>query len=105
MPYGDEPELAFSYERQCKLADLVTGEGTKIDYTYDFGDSWDHEILVERALTAAAGQRYPTCLVREGACPPEDCGGTGGYERLREILDPAGFDLATTDEGLRRIGR
>ncbi|MQA13389.1 MAG: hypothetical protein GEV09_04215 [Pseudonocardiaceae bacterium] len=84
-----DPELEFSDERQCRLADLVTGEGTKIEYTYDFGDSWDHEILVERTLTAGDGDRYPTCLAGAGACPPEDCGGTGGYERLREILaDP-----------------
>ncbi|MPZ67273.1 MAG: hypothetical protein GEU83_17810 [Pseudonocardiaceae bacterium] len=117
-----------SSQFRCRLGDLVTGEGTKIEYTYDFGDSWDHEILIERALTAGDADRYPTCLAGEGACPPEDCGGTGGYERLREILadprdpehehmldwlgiddpaefDPAGFDLAAIDERLRRIGR
>ncbi len=119
-----DPELQFSDERQCKLADLVTGEGAKIEYTYDFGDSWDHEILVERVLAAGDADWYPTCLAGEGACPPEDCGGTGGYERLREILadprdpehehmldwlgiddpaelNPAGFDPAAADEGLR----
>lgn len=123
-----DPELEFSDERQCGLADLVVGEGAKIEYTYDFGDSWDHELLVERVLAAGDGDRYPRCLDGEGACPPEDCGGPGGYERLQEILadprdpehermlswlgiddpaefDPARFDLAATDDALRRLSR
>ncbi len=89
--YGDpDPELELRDERGVRLADLVRGEGTRIDYTYDFGDDWKHEIIVEKLLGAEGGGRYPVCVAGEGACPPEDCGGPPGYQRLRETLaDPA----------------
>jgi hypothetical protein len=68
----------------------VAGYGTRIDYTYDFGDSWDHEILVEESLIAGNDDRYPILIDGAGACPPEDCGGSGGYAQLRETLaDPS----------------
>jgi hypothetical protein len=88
--YGDpDPELEFEDERQVRLADLVRGEGTEIGYLYDFGDSWEHKIVVEKALVAEESARYPLCQAGEGACPPEDCGGAGGYQHLREVLaDP-----------------
>ncbi|MGH3978179.1 MAG: plasmid pRiA4b ORF-3 family protein, partial [Pseudonocardiaceae bacterium] len=86
-------------ERRVALADLVRGEGTQIGYTYDFGDDWEHEILVEEVLAAAAGVRYPVCVAGQGACPPEDCGGPPGYDRLREVLadpeDPEHEDMVT----------
>ena len=59
-------------------------------YEYDFGDSWDHRITVEKILdpdpaTATAAR----CLDGERACPPEDCGGVYGYAALLEIImDP-----------------
>jgi len=58
-------------------------------YTYDFGDNWDHTILLEKIIPMDQKEHYPKCLGGKNACPPEDCGGTGGYERLQEILaDP-----------------
>ena len=57
---------------------------------YDFGDCWEHEIVLERILPAGKGIKYPICLEGERACPPEDCGGTPGYADLLEILgDPS----------------
>ena len=64
--------------------------GTRIGYEYDFGDSWEHELIVEAASRAEPGQAYPACTGGEGACPPEDCGGGPGYQELKAILaDPA----------------
>jgi hypothetical protein len=52
-------------------------------YRYDFGDNWQHDIEV----LGRGGQ--PGCVYGEGACPPEDCGGVGGYSDLLEALaDP-----------------
>jgi hypothetical protein len=119
-------ELDFLDERGTVLADLVSGEGTRIGYTYDFGDNWEHSMVVERVLVAGEADRFPRCLAGEGACPPEDCGGIGGYERLREILadpsdpehesmldwvgvttpadfDPARFDVERANEALARV--
>lgn len=53
------------------------------------GDSWEHEVLVEKVLPADPQVRYPVCLTGKRACPPEDCGGVGGYALFLEaIQDP-----------------
>lgn len=52
-----------------------------ISYLYDFGDDWQHEVIYEGLVEPSEmDRRYPTCLDGAGACPPEDCGGVGGYE-------------------------
>jgi hypothetical protein len=86
--YGppDDGELGFRDERRTTLGTLVTDAGDRIDYSYDFGDGWEHELVVERLGVAEPDTRYPVCVAGEGACPPEDCGGVWGYEELREIL-------------------
>jgi hypothetical protein len=48
-------------------------------YVYDFGDSWDHEIRLEKILPKDSTRKYPLCIAGEFACPPEDCGGIPGY--------------------------
>jgi Plasmid pRiA4b ORF-3-like protein len=89
--YGiPDPELGFRDERKATLRDLAGGEGGRVRYTYDFGDDWKHDVVVEKLLAAEPGMGYPVCVAGAGACPPEDCGGVWGYAHLREILaDPA----------------
>jgi hypothetical protein len=67
-----------------RIADKV---GAKLIYEYDFGDSWKHEIRVEKILEMDPGARYPGCLAGKRACPPEDIGGIGGYYHLLEALE------------------
>jgi hypothetical protein len=88
--YGvPDPELGFLDERKATLRDLASGEGGRVRYTYDFGDDWEHDVVVEKLLAAEPGMGYPVCVAGAGACPPEDCGGGWGYTHLREILaDP-----------------
>lgn len=62
-----------------KLSQVVAGEKFKFLYTYDFGDDWEHEILVEKVLPVVPDTRYPICLTGKRACPLEDCGGPWGY--------------------------
>ena len=84
-----DPELDFSDERQVTLGEL-TDIGTRFRYTYDFGDDWHHEILVEDLLDPDTNTHYPILVDAKGACPPEDCGGVWGYADLKEILaDPS----------------
>jgi len=89
--YGvPDPELGYRDERKATLRDLIPHEGGQARYTYDFGDDWEHEVVVEKLLAAEPGMGYPVCVTGAGACPPEDCGGAWGYAHLREILaDPA----------------
>jgi hypothetical protein len=62
---------------------------TRLRYKYDFGDDWDHDLVFEGRLRRSRGITYPLCLEGARACPPEDCGGLSGYERLLRILaDP-----------------
>jgi len=75
--------------RTVTLAALVRGEKSKLLYEYDFGDSWEHELLVEKILPLDEGKRYPVCLTGKRACPPEDCGGVWGYASFLEAIhDP-----------------
>jgi len=84
-----DPELDFSDERKVTLGEL-TDIGTRFRYTYDFGDDWHHEILVEDLLDPDTNTHYPILVDAKGACPPEDCGGVWGYADLKEILaDPS----------------
>ncbi|HZL49269.1 MAG TPA: plasmid pRiA4b ORF-3 family protein [Solirubrobacteraceae bacterium] len=81
-----DPELGHKDERRATLGRLLKREGERIRYNYDFGDGWEHEIVLEGVLAAEPDVRYPVCLAGKGACPPEDCGGVWGYEDLREAL-------------------
>jgi hypothetical protein len=84
-----DPELGFTDERRVSLGELIGGVGDRLRYTYDFGDDWQHEIVVEDLLDADPEIHYPILVAAKGACPPEDCGGPWGYAELKEILtDP-----------------
>ena len=69
-----------------KIAKWFTPENKVAVYFYDFGDGWEHEVELEKILPRETGVRYPVCLGGKRACPPEDCGGVSGYERLLEII-------------------
>jgi hypothetical protein len=85
-PDGD---LLLLDEMDYRLDDVARA-GTRLRYTYDFGDWWEHEVLVEEVTAAEPQERYPICLAGEHACPPEDVGGPEGYaEFLAAIADPA----------------
>lgn len=88
--YGrHDPELGHADEAAVRLAGLLSVPGDKLRYTYDFGDDWEHDILLEQVLPEAPGSSYPSCVAGKGACPPEDCGGVWGYADIKEILaDP-----------------
>lgn len=76
-------------ERKVRLSDVLGKAGAKAEYTYDFGDSWEHSIVVEKVLTPEPGVAYPVCTAGKRHGPPEDCGGLGGYDNLLEaIRDP-----------------
>jgi hypothetical protein len=76
-------------ESRTTLGKVVAKEGVRFIYDYDFGDSWQHEIEVEKILPVVEGETYPQCIAGKRACPPEDCGGVWGYaDFLNVIGDP-----------------
>lgn len=75
-------------EQRVSLYQIAYEPGDRFLYTYDFGDSWHHDAVLED-LRAAAGPPRPRCVDGQRASPPEDCGGVDGYERLLSALrDP-----------------
>ena len=79
---------------EATLLDVVENTGAKtIRYLYDFGDSWDHAIKIERIADPEPGRRYPRLIGLQGRCPPEDVGGPPGYAAFLDALaDPAHED-------------
>ncbi len=121
--YGlPDPELGHRDAGAVTLRS-VAGRSARFRYVYDFGDDWQHDIVVEEIAPAAPDVRYPRCTGGKRAAPPEDCGGVWGYAELLEILadpereehaerlewlglasaadlDPAAFDADEINEGL-----
>ena len=73
-------------ERKVRIKQLLGRVGAKIVYTYDFGDGWEHGIVLEKGLPVDPNMAYPLCTGGANACPPEDCGGIGGFYSLLESL-------------------
>jgi len=124
VQYGEpdpDGELALRDELETRL-DAIAYKGSRFLYTYDFGDWWEHEVLVEDVFPAEPDERYPLCVNGARACPPEDVGGAYGYAdllvavadpghpehaRMREWLgrelDPDAFDAVAATTLLRRM--
>jgi hypothetical protein len=66
---------------------MISGNKGTINYTYDFGDSWEHLISVEKILPNDANLKYPICIDGALSCPPEDCGGVWGFYDLLKTIE------------------
>jgi hypothetical protein len=76
-------------EKSTRLADLLRRPKDRVIYEYDFGDGWEHEIVLEEFVARSSATRYPIVLSGRGACPPDDVGGIPGYYHFLEaIKDP-----------------
>lgn len=85
-------------EENVCLVNLLNKVGAKATYIYDFGDSWQHSLTVEKILPAEPNVAYPLCTDGKLAGPPEDCGGIPGfYHMLEALADPNHED----HEGMR----
>ncbi len=80
-------------ERQHRIHHLLEREGDWMTYMYDFGDSWEHKVTLQKILPYKRGSRLPACISGRRRCPPEDCGGVWGYQEMLESLaDPNARD-------------
>ena len=112
-------------QRSVRLFEVAPRVNDSFVYEYDFGDGWEHLVLVEKILTREEGAGdLPVCLAGVRACPPEDCGGVPGYESFLQAIgdptheehgamlawvggkfDPEAFDLRKVNRHLRRLKR
>jgi hypothetical protein len=72
------------------LGNLVKQKGRTFLYRYDFGDGWEHELVLEKNRYSNPRLRTVlACLDGQRSCPPEDVGGVPGYARFLDALkDP-----------------
>lgn len=108
-------------ERKINLRTIAPQEGSSFVYEYDLGDSWEHDIVVEKILSPDSVAWTPICVAAKRACPPEDCGGPYGYITMLEALadpehdrheelsdwcgsfDPSRFDRRSVNAVLRAL--
>lgn len=114
-------DLEMLDERPVRLCDVIDEAHRELRYEYDFGDGWEHRIVLEQAEPPKEFMRYPLCTAGERACPPEDVGGIPGYGQFFKaiadpqdeqhaeyllwvggVFDPEGFDLNAVNRALRR---
>ena len=91
IPFDDDfmEEFPMLTGWEHAIADYFTPDNMAADYEYDFGDGWQHDVVLEAMLPRESGIRYPICVDGRRACPPEDCGGIGGYADFLKIIgDP-----------------
>ncbi len=82
----DEDWFDVVDSRKIAVSEALPTVGAKIEYEYDFGDSWIHQIRLEKILEPDPDVAYPVCIKGKRACPPEDCGGIYGYMEMLEAL-------------------
>ncbi len=105
--YGDPEddeygEMGTKNETRYRINRFGLREKSKFAYEYDFGDSWEHTILVEKISFADPSVHFPVCVTGKRACPPEDVGGIWGYANFLEVI--ADSNHAEHDETLDWIG-
>lgn len=104
-------------DSSIRLSTVIERGFRQFHYLYDFGDHWEHEVIVEDVRDGEAGIDYPAFVEGARRCPPEDVGAARGFMSFLEaVLDPAHeeqremvewygkrYDPADIDERLVRL--
>lgn len=120
LQYDDYPPEELD-EAAVSVSQALAGQ-RRFVYEYDFGDSWEHDIVVEARVDVPLALKFGVCVDGQNACPPEDVGGAGGYATMLASLaeptdeehdsylawvggpfDPAAFELAQANAALQRV--
>lgn len=87
LPDSEWPDDTLAAARNIRLGTLIERGIRRLDYMYDMGDSWHHSIIVEAVEPSQGDTKYPRYIDAERRCPPEDVGGTPGFENFLEAID------------------
>ena len=117
-------ELDIVDERNIKLCKLLKVHTPGFWYLYDFGDHWLHYVHIEHILPLHEDRQSPICVAGARKCPPEDCGGTSGYERVLDVIqnpdddeyesmlewldgkyNPEEFDVSSINSRLKKLSK
>ncbi len=119
---GDSDDFGALDYSGIRIGDLVFKHGSKLRmaYEYDFGDGWQHQIILEKVRESELEAKYPRCVDGARACPPEDVGGVWGFADYVEAItnpnhsehgellkwngrfDPAQFDAAKATRRMKK---
>lgn len=95
LPDPEWPDDTLAAAKNTKLKTLIDRGIRQLDYTYDMGDNWHHSIVIEAVEPGQPDTKYPRYINGARRCPPEDCGGTPGFENfLAAIANPKHPDHA-----------
>ncbi len=86
----NEPEILNA--KRTRIGNVLPGIGAEFEYLYDFGDYWQHHLVLEAILEPSQDALYPRCTGGERSCPPEDVGGIGGYEHYLQAMADASHE-------------
>lgn len=119
-PVFDDDETEDLPADQSMVGQVLNRERKQIVYEYDFGDSWEHLVKVEKRSPGGHQEHIPVCLAGENAAPVDDVGGLHGFylliagladethdwhedamNRLGKDFDPARFDLELANQRLK----
>jgi hypothetical protein len=88
--YSGKPNDEFGMRRQnakkVRLNEVLRKPKDRMVYEYDFGDSWEHDLVLESVEFAQPGEKSPIVLKGKRAGPPEDVGGVYGYYHFLEAI-------------------
>ena len=81
--FEGDPEVLD--EAKFTLRDVAPHVKDVLHYEYDFGDGWQHELLLEEVLLGDESF-HQICVAGKRSCPPEDCGGSEVFAELLTAL-------------------
>jgi hypothetical protein len=121
MQFDDYPDEELD-EQEYTVVEALRGDIRRFTYDYDFGDGWEHEVVVEDSTWSPLTLKHAVCVDGQNACPPEDVGGAGGYALFLDALadptheehdsflawvgyrfNPTAFELAAANAALQRV--
>ncbi|WHY03369.1 plasmid pRiA4b ORF-3 family protein [Neobacillus sp. DY30] len=84
MEYLDFDAFDILQDRFVALEEIFP-TNSEVLYEYDFGDSWEHTITLEKVVKS---NEFRAIFVEGiGERPPEDVGGEGGYKEYLRIME------------------
>jgi hypothetical protein len=86
LPDPQWPDDRLSAAKNIKLGTLIDRGVTELEYTYDMGDNWHHVIAIESVGPGQLDTKYPRYIDGARRAPPEDVGGTPGFENFLDAV-------------------
>lgn len=109
-------------DKSIFINQLLQKEQDTINYEYDFGDGWVHNIELKKIKPHTSKVNLPIVIDGAKASPPEDCGGVHGFENLKNVMknpkdleykelvrwlgkpfDPNEFNIQHINEDLKKL--